>query len=94
MSALELTNASEEATERAIAVLKSAIDAAENGNQAGENFVVAAARDPELLKALNRAASLIRKAERVTNWSSGADPFSGSVADEFEALIAKAAGAA
>lgn len=36
-------NATEAQTKRAIAVLKRAIDAAENSNQAGENFVVGAA---------------------------------------------------
>lgn len=36
-------NATEQQAERAIAVLKRAIDAAENSNQAGENAVVKAA---------------------------------------------------
>jgi hypothetical protein len=45
--------ASEQAAERAIVILKRAIDAAENSNQAGEDFVVAAAAGPELLEALS-----------------------------------------
>jgi hypothetical protein len=42
--------------ERACTVLKRAIEAAENSNQAGEDFVVAAAVAPELLAALRQNA--------------------------------------
>jgi ectoine hydroxylase-related dioxygenase (phytanoyl-CoA dioxygenase family) len=49
-----ITNATEAQAERAIAVLKRAIEAAENSNQAGENFVVAAAAGPELLAFANK----------------------------------------
>ena len=45
-------NVSEAEAERAIAVLKRGIEAAENSNQAGENFVVAASHAPELVEAL------------------------------------------
>lgn len=51
-----LGNATEAQAEKAIAVLKRAIDAAENGNQTGENFVVAAAAAQSLLDALETAA--------------------------------------
>ena len=51
---------SEAAAERAIAVLKRAIEAAENSNQAGEDFVVAAAAAPELLEALQTAMQWIK----------------------------------
>lgn len=44
-----VVNATEAQAEKAIAVLKRAIYAAENSNQAGENFVVAAAAGPDLL---------------------------------------------
>jgi hypothetical protein len=84
-------NASEAAAERAIATLRRAIDAAENSNQAGENFVVAAALGPELLKALESATYFIEGAERDTNWSSA--PFHmESAAEGFRRLIAKARG--
>jgi hypothetical protein len=43
-------NATEAQAERAIAVLKSAIEAAENGNQAGEDFVVDAVNGTETIK--------------------------------------------
>jgi len=43
---------SEAAAERAIVTLKRAIEAAENSNQAGEDFVVAAAAGQVLLEAL------------------------------------------
>lgn len=45
-----LGNVTEAQAEKAIAVLKSAIDAAENGNQAGENFVVDAVSGAEATK--------------------------------------------
>jgi hypothetical protein len=51
--------ASERAAERAIATLKRAIEAAENSNQAGEDFVCAAAAGPELLGALEEAGYAI-----------------------------------
>lgn len=47
-----LGNATEAQAERAIATLKRAIDAAENSNQAGENFVVGAANWEVLRDAL------------------------------------------
>lgn len=47
-----LGNATEAQAEKAIAVLKRAIDAAENSNQAGEDFVVAAAASQAMLDAL------------------------------------------
>jgi hypothetical protein len=45
-------SATEAQAERAVAVLKRAIEAAENSNQAGEDFVVAAAAGQDLLAAL------------------------------------------
>lgn len=50
-----MSGASEAAAERAVVVLKRAIEAAENSNQAGENFVVAAAAAPDLVEALEGA---------------------------------------
>lgn len=47
-----LGNATEAQAEKAISVLKRAIEAAENGNQAGEDFVVAAAAGQDMLNAL------------------------------------------
>ncbi len=47
--------ATEQQAEAAIKKLKLMIEAAENGNQAGENAVVAAAAGPEMLKALHIA---------------------------------------
>ena len=47
-----LGNATEAQAERAIATLKRAIEAAENSNQAGENFVVGAANWEPLHDAL------------------------------------------
>jgi hypothetical protein len=47
----------------------------------------------DLLEALETATALIRDAEKDTNWVSG-DPYGDSAAAEFEALIAKARGAA
>lgn len=52
--------ATEAQAERAIATLKRAIDAAENSNQAGENFVVAAASGPVLLRAVMSCVSAMR----------------------------------
>ena len=47
-----LGNATEAQAEKAISVLKRTIEAAENGNQAGEDFVVAAAAGQDMLNAL------------------------------------------
>lgn len=57
---MELANATEAQAERAIAILKRAIDAAENSNQAGENFVVAAAAGPALLRAVSICVDAMR----------------------------------
>lgn len=57
-------NATEAQAERAIAILKRAIDAAENSNQAGENFVVAAAAGSDLLEALIGAGNVIASLSR------------------------------
>jgi hypothetical protein len=90
--------ASEAAAERAITTLKRAIDAAENSNQAGENFVVAAAAGPELLEAL------LTKRDYIADAASGALTYEGSgegfkamAAEDLariDAAIAKATGAA
>lgn len=61
---MSAVNATEAQAERAITILKRAIDAAENGNQAGENFVVAAAVGPELLEALTDAGNVIASLSR------------------------------
>lgn len=50
-----MVNATEQQAEKAIAMLKRAIDAAENSNQAGENAVVLFASAPKLLAAAERA---------------------------------------
>lgn len=55
-----MSRASEAAAERAIVTLKSAIEAAENSNQAGEDFVVAAAQAPRLLGALQWLETYLR----------------------------------
>lgn len=55
-----VVNATEAQAEKAIAVLKRAINAAENSNQAGENFVVAAAAGEDLLDALRRLVRDVR----------------------------------
>lgn len=47
-----MTYVSDATYERAIKTLKRAIDAAENSNQAGEDFVLAAAAGPVMLEAL------------------------------------------
>ena len=52
--------ATEAQAQKAIATLKSAIEAAENSNQAGENFVVAAAAGEGLLKALRHLVRDVR----------------------------------
>ena len=57
-----IRNASEAQAERAIVVLKRAIDAAENSNQAGENFVVGAANWEALLAALKDAVEPLETA--------------------------------
>lgn len=57
---MELANATEAQAERAISVLKRAIDAAENSNQAGENFVVAAAAGATLLRAVMACVDVMR----------------------------------
>lgn len=51
--------ASELAAEKAIVILKRAIEAAENSNQAGEDFVVAAAAGEALLEELQRLNALV-----------------------------------
>ena len=48
--------ASEVKAEHAVKVLRSAIEAAENGNQAGENFVVIAAAGNVLAEALEQVS--------------------------------------
>lgn len=53
-------NVTEAEAERAIAVLKRGIEAAENSNQAGENFVVAAANVWEIVSALRFLANAAR----------------------------------
>lgn len=55
-----LANATEAQAEKAIATLKRAIDAAQNSNQAGENFVVAAAAGEDLLEALRHLVNDVR----------------------------------
>lgn len=57
---MELANATEAQAERAIVTLKRAIEAAENSNQAGENFVVAAAAGEDLLEALRHLVHDVR----------------------------------
>lgn len=57
---MDIANATEAQAERAIATLKRAIDAAENSNQAGENFVVAAAAGPVLLRAVIACVDAMR----------------------------------
>jgi hypothetical protein len=54
-----VSGATEAAAERAIVTLKKAIEAAENSNQAGEDFVVAAAAAPVLLEALHEGRRAI-----------------------------------
>lgn len=49
-----MTYITDATVERSVKTLRNAIEAAENSNQAGENFVVAAAAAPELLEALTR----------------------------------------
>lgn len=66
---MDLANATEAQAERAIATLKRAIDAAENSNQAGENFVVAAAAGPALLTALETAAARFEHCARMIDES-------------------------
>ena len=59
---IALANATEAQAERAIVTLKRAIDAAENSNQAGENFVVGAANWEALLAALEDAVEPLETA--------------------------------
>jgi len=47
--------------EAACATLKRAIEAAVNGNQAGEDFVIAAAEAPALLEALEGLEAYLRQ---------------------------------
>lgn len=51
-----MTYITEAMVERSIKTLRNAIEAAENSNQSGEDFVVAAAVAPSLLKALQKLA--------------------------------------
>lgn len=51
-----MTYTTDATVERSVKTLRNAIEAAENSNQAGENFVVAAAVAPALLDALIVAA--------------------------------------
>lgn len=58
-----LINATEAQADRAIRILKRAIDAAENSNQAGENFVVGAANWEATRDALIAARDELAKAK-------------------------------
>lgn len=94
-----LGDVTEAQADKACRTLKRAIDAAENSNQAGENFVVAAAAGEDLLTALRRLAGNagalrafeheIRAVTGHTNWQCLMD----AVADA-DAAIAKATGSA
>lgn len=91
--ALNTTPATEAQAERAIAVLKRAIDAAENSNQAGENFVVAAAAGEDLLAALSDAHRALMFYEWYNNPRSGwASEENQSLRGLVDAAIAKATG--
>ena len=54
-----LGDVTEAQADKACRTLKRAIDAAENSNQAGENFVVAAAAGEDLLEVLERLVSAV-----------------------------------
>src|SRR3546814_7525006 len=79
---LLMEQATEAQAEKAIAVLKRAIDAAENSNQAGENFVVGAANWRPLHDALISIAEYRNR-----------DPTETAMANALWAIIAIAEGA-
>ena len=93
--------ASEQQAERAVALLKRMIDAAENSNQAGEDAVVAAAAGPALLASLQAVMAMLSEAGVVLDCLSKPTPLiqllnTQAEVDALEAArtaIAKATGA-
>jgi hypothetical protein len=83
-------NATEAQAAQAIATLKSAIEAAESGNQAGEDFVVAAAASQGMLDALISIEEYWNRDQNETAMADALWYLVGTAAD----AIAKARGAA
>ena len=84
-------NATEEQAERACHILRSAIEAAENSNQAGENFVVIAVSGPDLLAALEGVMDILGRAESDASGNPAWD-FVGPRVAAARAAVAKAKG--